>query len=82
MTIRTEWLKGLTDKQAAFVAAYCSDAFSFNATAAAKEAGYNAGSPHAFEQIGWQNWKMESVTIRSLESSAMRSRNFWQRKPR
>lgn len=61
MTIKTEWLKGLTDKQAAFVAAYCSDSFAFNATAAAKQAGYNAGSPHAFEQIGWQNLRNPKI---------------------
>ena len=61
MTIRTEWLKGLTDKQQRFIEHYCSDAFAFNATAAAKAAGYGAKSPHAFEQIGWQNLRNPKI---------------------
>lgn len=60
-TIKSEWFKGLTEKQIAFVLAYCDDAFAFNATAAAKEAGYQASSNHAFQQIGWQNLRVPKI---------------------
>jgi phage terminase small subunit len=51
----------MTDLQKRFVLAYCSDAFLFNATAAAKKAGYGANSPHAFEQIGYQNLRNPKI---------------------
>lgn len=61
MAIKSEWLKGLTEKQQRFVLAYCDDAFAFNATAAAKEAGYECSSNHAFQQVGWQNLRNPKV---------------------
>ena len=61
MTIKTEWLKGLTDKQKAFVQAYCSDAFAFNATAAAKAAGYQSKRDATFEHIGWENLRNPKI---------------------
>ena len=45
---------GLTGKQAAFVHAYLGEA-RFNATVAAKLAGYRATSKHSFESIGSEN---------------------------
>lgn len=61
VSLKTDLLKGLTDKQQRFVLAYCDDAFSFNATAAAKEAGYDAKSNHAFQQIGWANLRNPKI---------------------
>ena len=59
--MKFEHLANLTDKQKRFVLAYCSDSFLFNATAAAKSAGYEANSPHAFEQIGYKNLRTPKV---------------------
>ncbi len=61
MHIRTEWLKGLTEKQQAFVVAYCSDAFQFDATAAAEAAGYQTSRRASLAHIGWTNLRNPKI---------------------
>jgi phage terminase small subunit len=50
----------LTGKQAAFVNAYLGEA-RFNATVAAKRAGYRANSKHSFESIGSENLRRSGI---------------------